>query len=225
MEHITVCSGITVFLGIEVSLMLGYLKYKDKYWGDFYRKKLDESYDGWFYQTVEDAKYMTGLSKYQQSKAVKILVENNMIKCEIKPIAKHKTVRFFFLKVLIIERTIKQLNEKLIEYRNNKEFSRAKENKRLKNFTTYQKQIQEVVKKLHHLSRSDKKTSPLKPEAVKKLNPTNNHAYKSLPINQEDFFKKKDFNKNKTSLLEKEQPMVAKNELTENEINDFVASL
>lgn len=78
------------------------------------------------------------------------------------------------------------------------------------------------------------------PDDVAKSDTTIHHiTIHHSPIHQEDFYKElekkrdllfslkipPDFNKNKTSLLEKKQPMVAKNELTENEINDFVASL
>ena len=48
---------------------------------------------------------------------------------------------------------------------------------------------------------------------------------KSLPNNQQDFFKKKGFDKNSLSFLEKEKSMVARNEPTKSEISAFVADL
>lgn len=62
-------------LGLEAAIVYSSLIAKQVYYSQ--REMLDE--DGWFYSTVDDLQESTTFKKSVQSKAVKILVENNLL--------------------------------------------------------------------------------------------------------------------------------------------------
>lgn len=71
----TVSKAMAVELGIEVALLYAHLVDKEQY---FYEHSLLQE-DGSFYNTVFDINLETGLTKYQQTKAIKKLKEEGFV--------------------------------------------------------------------------------------------------------------------------------------------------
>ena len=67
-------------IGLSETIIYGALVAKWYYYSE--REMLDD--DGWFYSTVPDLQESTSLSKKQQKRCIKALVDLNLIKCETR---------------------------------------------------------------------------------------------------------------------------------------------
>lgn len=87
-------SLIKVF-GLDAAVLVGELASEAKYWND--HGKLD---DGWFFSTVENIEDATGLSGYQQRKALAKLVDAGVIETTQRGIPKKRYIRIHFIELL-----------------------------------------------------------------------------------------------------------------------------
>ena len=75
---------------LNTAVMLSEIYSEYKYWAD--RNELQKG--GWFYSTVENMYYNTGLSKHQQLAACKELVEYGIIKMKYHGMPKKRYFKF-----------------------------------------------------------------------------------------------------------------------------------
>ena len=85
---------------LNTAVMLSEIYSEYKYWED--RNELQKG--GWFYSTVENMAYNTGLSKHQQLCACKELVEYGVIKIKYHGMPKK---RYFKLNILAVNKLYK----------------------------------------------------------------------------------------------------------------------
>ena len=85
---------------LNTAVMLSEIYSEYKYWED--RNELQKG--GWFYSTVENMAYNTGLSKHQQLVVCKELVESGIIKVKYHGMPKK---RYFKLNILAVNKLYK----------------------------------------------------------------------------------------------------------------------
>lgn len=94
-NYIAVNRTLIKAFGLEGAVLIGELASEAKYWND--RDKLE---DGWFFSTIENVEQATGLSGYQQRKALAELVKAGVIEAAQRGIPKKRYVRIHFMELV-----------------------------------------------------------------------------------------------------------------------------
>lgn len=108
-EFVRVPRPLNRLFGCETALVLSELFSEYEYWKS--QNKLGKG--GWFFSTVENMKYMTGLSKHKQSKSCKELEEYGIIQMRYYGMPPKRYFRFNL-------EGIEKLQKDFEEYRNKK---------------------------------------------------------------------------------------------------------
>ena len=133
---ITVNKTLIKLFGLEAALILGELAGEEMYW-----EHTGKSEDGFFYSTAENLEENTGLTRYQQDKAIKKLEQAGILDTVVKgmPATKHFKFNQERIFEIIAAPDLKNLKTSFEEICN----------KSLKNFETCsQKTLKHVCKKL-----------------------------------------------------------------------------
>lgn len=96
-NYIAVNRSLIKAFGLESAVLVGELASEAKYWND--RGKLD---DGWFFSTIENVQEATGLSGYQQRKALAELVSAGVVETAQRSIPKKRHIRIHFMELVNI---------------------------------------------------------------------------------------------------------------------------
>lgn len=94
-NYIAVNRSLIKVFGLEGAVLIGELASEAKYWND--RDKLE---DGWFFSTIENVEEATGLSGYQQRKALSELTKAGVVETAQKGIPKKRYVRIHFMELV-----------------------------------------------------------------------------------------------------------------------------
>ena len=94
-NYIAVNRSLIKVFGLEGAVLIGELASEAKYWND--RDKLE---DGWFFSTIENVEEATGLSGYQQRKALSELTKSGVVETTQKGIPKKRYVRIHFMELV-----------------------------------------------------------------------------------------------------------------------------
>lgn len=94
-NYIAVNRTLIKAFGLEGAVLIGELASEAKYWND--RDKLE---DGWFFSTIENVEEATGLSGYQQRKALSELTSVGVIETAQKGIPKKRYIRIHFMELV-----------------------------------------------------------------------------------------------------------------------------
>lgn len=94
-NYIAVNRSLIKVFGLEGAVLIGELASEAKYWND--RDKLE---DGWFFSTIENVEEATGLSGYQQRKALMELTKAGVLETTQKGIPKKRYVRIHFMELV-----------------------------------------------------------------------------------------------------------------------------
>lgn len=94
-NYIAVNRTLIKAFGLEGAVLIGELASEAKYWND--RDKLE---DGWFFSTIENVEEATGLSGYQQRKALSELTSAGVIETAQKGIPKKRYIRIHFMELV-----------------------------------------------------------------------------------------------------------------------------
>lgn len=94
-NYIAVNRSLIKVFGLEGAVLIGELASEAKYWND--RDKLE---DGWFFSTIENVEEATGLSGYQQRKALSELTSAGVIETAQKGIPKKRYIRIHFMELV-----------------------------------------------------------------------------------------------------------------------------
>ena len=94
-NYIAVNRSLIKVFGLEGAVLIGELASEAKYWND--RDKLE---DGWFFSTIENVEEATGLSGYQQRKALSELTKAGVVETTQKGIPKKRYIRIHFMELV-----------------------------------------------------------------------------------------------------------------------------
>jgi hypothetical protein len=94
-NYIAVNRSLIKVFGLDGAVLIGELASEAKYWND--RDKLE---DGWFFSTIENIEEATGLSGYQQRKALAELKSAGVIETSQKGIPKKRYIRIHFMELV-----------------------------------------------------------------------------------------------------------------------------
>lgn len=94
-NYIAVNRTLIKAFGLEGAVLIGELASEAKYWND--RDKLE---DGWFFSTIENVEEATGLSGYQQRKALSELTKAGIVETTQKGIPKKRYIRIHFMELV-----------------------------------------------------------------------------------------------------------------------------
>lgn len=94
-NYIAVNRSLIKVFGLEGAVLIGELASEAKYWND--RDKLE---DGWFFSTIENVEKATGLSGYQQRKALSELTKAGVVETAQKGIPKKRHIRIHFMELV-----------------------------------------------------------------------------------------------------------------------------
>ena len=94
-NYIAVNRSLIKVFGLEGAVLIGELASEAKYWND--RDKLE---DGWFFSTIGNVEEATGLSGYQQRKALSELTKTGVVETAQKGIPKKRYVRIHFMELV-----------------------------------------------------------------------------------------------------------------------------
>lgn len=94
-NYIAVNRSLIRVFGLEGAVLIGELASEAKYWND--RDKLE---DGWFFSTIENVEEATGLSGYQQRKALSELTKAGVVETTQKGIPKKRYIRIHFMELV-----------------------------------------------------------------------------------------------------------------------------
>lgn len=94
-NYIAVNRSLIKVFGLEGAVLIGELASEAKYWND--RDTLE---DGWFFSTIENVEGATGLSGYQQRKALSELTKAGVMETAQKGIPKKRYIRIHFMELV-----------------------------------------------------------------------------------------------------------------------------
>ena len=94
-NFIAVNRSLVKAFGLDAAVMVGELASEAMYW--YEKGKLE---GGWFYSTIENVEEATGLSGYQQRKAISRLVAEGVIQTALKGLPKKRYIRIDFEKLI-----------------------------------------------------------------------------------------------------------------------------
>lgn len=94
-NYIAVNRSLIKVFGLEGAVLIGELASEAKYWND--RDKLE---DGWFFSTIENVEEATGLSGYQQRKALSELTKAGVVETTQRGIPKKRYIRIRFMELV-----------------------------------------------------------------------------------------------------------------------------
>lgn len=94
-NYIAVNRSLIKVFGLDGAVLIGELASEAKYWNE--RDKLE---DGWFFSTIENVEEATGLSGYQQRKALSELTKACVVETTQKGIPKKRYVRIHFMELV-----------------------------------------------------------------------------------------------------------------------------
>lgn len=94
-NYIAVNRTLIKVFGLDSAVLIGELASEAKYWND--RDKLD---DGWFFSTIENVEDATGLSGYQQRKALTELTKAGIVETAQRGIPKRRYIRIRFMELV-----------------------------------------------------------------------------------------------------------------------------
>lgn len=127
-NYIAVNRSLIKVFGLDGAVLIGELASEAKYWND--RDKLE---DGWFFSTIENVEEATGLSGYQQRKALSELTKAGVVETTQKGIPKKRYIRIRFMELvnLVNDKSLKNsttvgeetspLESEKVDINNNKE--------------------------------------------------------------------------------------------------------
>jgi hypothetical protein len=96
-NYIAVNRSLIKTFGLEGAVLIGELASEAKYWHDH-----DKLEDGWFFSTVENVESATGLSGYQQRKALSALTKAGVVETRQKGLPKKRYIRIHFMELVSV---------------------------------------------------------------------------------------------------------------------------
>lgn len=157
-NYIAVNRSLIKVFGLEGAVLIGELASEAKYWNDH-----DKLEDGWFFSTIENVEEATGLSGYQQRKALSELAKAGVVETTQKGIPKKRYVRIHFMELvnLVNDKSLKNFTTVGVE-------TSPLEDEKL-DVNNYNEQLEQTTTRTSENTHAKKKRRPFKEPTLEEV--------------------------------------------------------